>query len=144
MKTTYTLVLAIIIASSAKAQFDPAKISASLSGNYTMYKGEFQKSTPGAKIDIGYGLTEKSRIALGYTYHMPIKVPSTIATNNGMESKTLASEVKYKFSTISLTGNYSFVGTDEDDFLLYAAIGAAYVMVKYDEQTKEAMPLVIQ
>lgn len=140
LKTTYLLVVACFMAATATAQFDPANFSASLSGNYTMYKGDFGKSTPGAKIDIGYSLTEKARISVGYTYHAPIKIPSSISATNGMDTKTISSEVKYKFSTISLTGSYTFIKTEEDPISIYTPIGVSYVSVKYSETGSQSIP----
>ena len=133
----YLLVLVVLIAGNAKAQFDASYLSASLSGNYTMYKGNFQQKPPGVKFDVGYSLSEKSRISLGYTYHLPIKVASIISTSDGSVSKDVAAEIKYNFSTITLAFNYTFVGTEEDIFSVYAPIGASYVNVKYSEQMKE-------
>ena len=134
------LVVALIIATTATAQFDPANFSASISGNYTMYKGDFQQKTPGAKIDIGYSLSGKARISAGYTYHAPIKEPSSITVTNGGEFKTLASEVKYKFSTISLTGTYTLIQTEEDPFSMYVPVGLSYVTAKYSEAATEPFP----
>ena len=139
-KTIYLLSCAIIVASTATAQIDASNFSLSLSGNYTMYKGSFKKSTPGAKIDIGYSSSEKIRFSLGYTYQSPIKVPSTISTSNGSDSKEVASEIKYNFSTISFGANYTFINTEEDVFSLYAPVGVAYVMAKYKEGSMQAYP----
>ena len=138
MKKTYLCVLVIVIASTTQAQFDASNLSASLSGNYTMYKGYFQQKTPGVKIDLGYSINEKLRVSLGYTYHAPLKEASIIATTNGTDSKDEVSEIKYTFSTISLACNYTFIGTEEDVFSIYAPVGVSYVSVKYSEKMKGA------
>jgi len=141
MKTTmFTIVVAMLFAAPASAQFDASNLSGSLSGNYTMYKGEFQKSTPGAKIDLGYSITEKIRVSLGYTYHLPIKEASSIYASNGMDLKSLASEIKYNFMTIGVAMNYTFIGTEEDVFSVYTPVGANYVSAKYKEVLTEAIP----
>ena len=140
MKTIYLLLWASIVASTATAQIDASNFSASFSGNYTMYKGNFKKSTPGAKIDIGYSASEKVRFSLGYSYHAPIKVPSTISTSNGSDLKDVASEIKYNFSTISFAANYTFINTEEDIFSIYVPVGASYVIAKYKEESKVAYP----
>jgi hypothetical protein len=140
MKTIASLVMGILFACSASAQFDVSNFSASLSGNYTMYKKDFKESTPGIKLDLGYSIDEKTRIMLGYTYQMPIKVASVITSTDGIESTETPSEVKFDFTTISLAGNYSFINSEEEKFNLYGILGASLVMVKYKEEPKSPLP----
>jgi len=140
MKTIATLVIAMMFAFSASAQFDVANLSASVSGNYTKFMKDFKKSTPGVKLDLGYSGNEKVRVSLGYTYHLAIKEPSVITAFDGTENHEVPSEFKYKFTTISLLGNYTFVGTEEEKFSLYGQAGGAFVMVKMTEEPKGAMP----
>ena len=132
--------MAIAFAAISQAQFDAANLFGSVSGNYTMYKGEFQQKTPGVKLDLGYSFSEKIRGALGYTYHLPIKVPSTVTAGNGVNTTSVASEVVYNFTTISVIGNYTFGESEENPVSLYAPLGVGYVMTKYKEELKAAMP----
>ena len=140
MRKTLVFMMAIAIVGAAKAQFDASKLFASVSGNYTMYKGDFQQKTPGVKLDIGYSFTEKIRGALGYTYHLPIKVASSVSASNELGSKSIPSEVVYNFSTISLLGNYTFGESEDNPISFYAPLGIGYVMAKYKEELKESMP----
>jgi len=133
----FALMLTSLVAS---AQFDVANFSASVSGNYTMYKKDFKESTPGVKLDLGYSINEKTRVGLGYTYHMAIKQPSVITSTDGIETSETPSDFKFNFMTISLAGNYTFVNTEEDPFSLYGMVGGSFVMVKYKEEPRSALP----
>lgn len=72
MKKILFSVLAICLMYGASAQF-----FAGVNANYTMYKGDFQKSTPGAQVRLGYDFDEKITGVLGFTYGIPIKEPSS-------------------------------------------------------------------
>lgn len=140
MKKTFLLMIAVTFAVVSQAQFDVANLYASVSGNYTMYKGNFQQKTPGVKLDVGYSFSEKVRGALGYTYHMPIKIASEISGSNGINTTSVPSEVVYNFTTISAIGNYTFGQSEESTVSLYSPLGVAYVMVKYKENFKASLP----
>lgn len=140
MKKTAVLMMAIAFATVSQAQFDAANLFASVSGNYTMYKGDFQQKTAGVKLDLGYTFSEKIRGALGYTYHLPIKVPSTVTAGNGLNTTSVASEVVYNFTTISVLGNYTFGASEENPASFYAPLGVGFVMTKYKENLTAAMP----
>lgn len=43
------------------------------------------------------------------------------------------SDIKYNFKTISLLGNYRFIGDEETAGSFYGQFGASYVMVSYKE-----------
>jgi len=138
---TISFVLAMVLCTSvAHAQFDVANFSASLSGNYTMYKKDFKENTPGIKFDLGYSLNDKTRIGLGYTYHMPIKIPSVITSFDGSNETQTPSDYKFNFTTISFVGNYTFINTEEDVFSLYGMVGGSFVMVKYKEEPRSPLP----
>ena len=140
MKKIVMIMMAIFFAAVSKAQFDAANLFAGISGNYTMYKGDFKQKTAGVKIDVGYSFSEKIRGAVGYTYHFPIKLASTVTANNGSNTTSVASEVVYNFTTISVLGNYTFGSSEENPVSFYAPLGVGFVMVKYKENIKGTMP----
>lgn len=140
MKKTVVLMVAIAFATVSQAQFDAANLYASVSGNYTMYKGDFQQKTPGVKLDIGYSFSEKVRGALGFTYHLPIKGASTVTASNGISSTSVPSEIVYNFTTISVLGNYTFGESEENPVSFYSPLGVALVMTKYKENLKGTLP----
>ncbi|HEV7780678.1 MAG TPA: hypothetical protein VGO58_05405 [Chitinophagaceae bacterium] len=111
-----------------------SQISVALGGNYTMYKGDFQKSTPGAQIRVGYAASERIRTELGFTYGFPITQASSVLVADGIGNTVdVDSEIKYKFKTISLLANYNFIGDEETSASLYGQFGASFVLVNYKE-----------
>jgi hypothetical protein len=137
MQKKFTLLFAVVLLSvGSYAQF-----SVGAAGNYTMYKGSFGKSTPGFKIEAGYDVNEKVRVSLGFTKGFAIKTPSSIYSSDELgNEKVTGSEISTSFSTITLAGNYRFVGDEESTFSLYAPVGASYVMAKSSEKETEAIP----
>lgn len=117
-----------------------AQFSVGVNANYTMYKGDLQKATPGAQIRASYAASEKTAVQLSFTYGVPIKYASflTLESNSGSDSKTINSEIAYKFKTINLVGHYGFLGDDETTAKLYGIVGAGLVLVSYDEKPKES------
>jgi outer membrane protein with beta-barrel domain len=128
-----------LVGGTAMAQFDASQLSIGLGGNYTMYKGDFGKNTPGVQLRVGYDISEKATAYLGFTYGFPIKEASVINYSDGMTSADVASTLKFKFKTITLNAQYSFIGTTEESFAMYGGAGASYVMVNYEE-TPDANP----
>ena len=117
------------------------QISAGLYGNYTMYKGDFGKSTPGVGVEVGYNLMGGKGGALSYTKGFAITQPSTIISTDGLgNTKTTAAELSTSFSTISLMGQYRFIGDDDKAFGLHGRVGASYVIATTKENEKEAIP----
>jgi hypothetical protein len=133
MKNTILSFSALFIISSASAQ-----LSVGVSSNYTMYKGDFQKSTPGAQARVSYGFSEKTAGVLSFTYGMPIKSASVATLQDaGGGSTTAKSEIKFNFKTFNLVGHYTFVGDHESTVSMYGVVGAGLVLVSYDEAIKE-------
>src|SRR5438270_12339495 len=120
MKKTVLSLLAMVMILGASAQ-----LSVGVAGNYTMYKGDFQRSTSGAQIRVGYLLSEKITGVLSFTYGMPIKQASvvTLEGNNG-STQEVNSQINYKFKTFNLMGHYTLVGDDESTGKMYGAVGS--------------------
>ena len=140
MKQMYLFACLALLAVSAQAQFSINNFSASASGNYTMYKGDFQEKTSGVKLGLGYSFSEKARLELAYTNHFAIKRPSSIDYSDGITSGSVNSEFKYNFSTVSLALNYTIVHAEESKFSLYALVIFSLVAVKYEENPKTPLP----
>lgn len=133
MKKVYLSALGLFALAAASAQ-----LSVGAHANYTMYKGSLQKSAPGGGVRFGYSFTPKSTALLGFTMAAPITEPSsvTLMDDNG-NSKTAASEFRYKFKTIHLLAQYAFVGDEETRGKFYGMAGAGYVIASYNEQMTE-------
>ncbi|HVG14127.1 MAG TPA: hypothetical protein VM935_04170 [Chitinophagaceae bacterium] len=117
-----------------------AQLSVGVNGNYTMYKGDFQKKTPGIGARISYDVQPRVTVVLSYTHGMPIKSESqvTMQSNNGSASRSVNSEIKNSFKTFNLLGQYAFVGSDEESSgKFYGVFGAGFVLAKYKEDVKE-------
>ena len=140
MRKAFMLCLAIAFTYASQAQFESSNLYGSVSGNYTMFKRDFKQKTAGVKIDVGYSFTEKIRAAIGYTYHAPIKVAYSTQVTNGIDVQYINSEIVYNFSTISLLANYTFSQSEEQPISFYAPVGIGYIMVKYKEKLKQAVP----
>ncbi len=112
-----------------------AQISVGLNTNYTMYKQEFQKNTPGVGIRVLYEVSEKQSAGLSFTYGMPIKYASstTIIHSSTGNLENVPSEIKYNFKTINLMGNFTFIGNSETTGKFYGSFGAGLVLVSYKE-----------
>lgn len=129
MKKIYLPLILVCITATAFSQF-----SVGLSGNYSAYKGDFQKSTPGAQIRVGYQATEKVTTNLAFTYGLPIKQASAVTVMDDNSNTILVdSDIKYNFKTISLLGNYRFIGDEESAGTFYGLVGGSFVMVNYKE-----------
>lgn len=130
MKKVTLLLVCSLAASITFAQF-----SVGIAANYTAYKGDFQKSTPGAQIRVGYSASEKITTELAFTYGFPINYPSSVTiADNSSNTINVDSEIRYKFKTISLLGSYRFIGDEESTGSLYGQFGAGLVLVNYDEK----------
>jgi hypothetical protein len=114
----FALLLSISVA--ANAQFDVANLSVGLNGNYSMYKGDLDKSTPGAGLRIGYNFGEKTSAIVGFTYGLPIKESGTF------EGDKYSSQIN--LSTVSVSAMYHLIGSTEDNFSFYVPVGGSYVM----------------
>jgi hypothetical protein len=133
MKRTVLSILAIAMIMTASAQ-----LSFGVNANYTMYKGSFQRSTIGSQIRASYAVNEKAAAVLSFNYGFPIKDPSLVMLQDNFGgTKTVASEINYKFKTFNLLGNYTFVGDDESTGKFYGLAGIGVVLVSYDETIKE-------
>lgn len=130
MKKMTLLVSCSLAAATAFSQF-----SVGIAANYTAYKGDFQKSTPGAHIRVGYSPSEKITTDLAFTYGFPINYPSSVTiADNSSNTINVPSEIKYKFKTISLLGSYRLIGDDESTGSLYGQFGGGLVLVNYAEK----------
>ena len=136
-KNLFILVIAMITTLTAGAQLDFSNIRVDVGANYTMYKGDFQQKTPGAKVRVSLLANEKIAVGLGFTYGFPIKIPTTVTYTGG---GTVPSEVIYNFKTISLDVNYYFGGEKEEGFSVYGAGGAGLVLVGFKEKIKGTAP----
>jgi hypothetical protein len=129
MKKIFFAVLGICLMYGASAQ-----LFAGVNANYSMYKGDFQKSTPGVQVRLGYDFEEKITGILGFTYGFPIKEPSTsFVMDQYGNSQDVASEIKYNFKTIHFLVDYTFVGDQESAGKFYGIAGAGLVLVSYKE-----------
>ncbi|HEV7620927.1 MAG TPA: hypothetical protein VGO09_04305 [Flavisolibacter sp.] len=130
MKQAFLILCSFTILSVASAQF-----TAGINANYTMYKGDFKKSTPGIQIRLGYAATEKTDFILSFNYGMPIKQASStiLSDQNGNSASSVPSEIKYKFKTFNLIGHYNFIGDQESLGKFYGLAGIGLVLLKYDE-----------
>jgi hypothetical protein len=118
-----------------------AQLSVGVNANYTMYKGDFQKKTPGFGARISYEVQPRVAAVLSYTHGMPIKTESqvTMQSNNGSSSRSMNSQIKTNFKTFNLLGQYTFVGSDEESSgKLYGVFGAGFVLAKYNEAINES------
>lgn len=129
MKKIYFFFFLAFISASAFSQF-----SVGAAANYTSYKGDFQKATPGGHIRLGYGVSEKFTANLGFTYGMPIKQASAVMVADDMgNTMDVASEIKFNFKTFSLLANYRFIGDEETAANFYGQFGAGLVLINYKE-----------
>src|SRR5436305_14271559 len=129
MKKIYFLLSGLCLIFTASAQ-----VSISVNGNYTMYKGDFKKSTPGAQVRVSYDFYEKMTGVIGFTYGMPINVSGTsyVMDQNG-NTQEVASQMKYNFKTFHFLAHYTFVGDQETAGKFYGIAGAGIVLVSYKE-----------
>ena len=129
MKKIYFLLLGLVIIVSAKAQ-----LSVGVNANYTMYRGDFKRSTPGAQLRVSYDFDEKVTGMFGFTYGLPIKEASTaLVSDQYGNTQTVASEFQDKFKTFHLLVHYTFVGDQESAGKFYGIAGAGLVFAKIDE-----------
>jgi opacity protein-like surface antigen len=136
-KRILTIMVLAITSFAAHAQLDFSQLRVELAGNYTMYKGDFQQKTPGAKFRVSLPVSEKAAAGLGFTYHLPVKVPSTVLISGGGST---ASEVVYNFKTITLDANYFFGGEKSEGFTAYGTGGASFILVSYKENITGTIP----
>ena len=127
MKKIFISALSMCLMYGASAQF-----FAGVNANYSMYKGDFHKSTPGAQVRLGYDFDEKISGFVGFTYGIPIKEPSSsvVMDQNG-NMQDVPSEIKYSFKTIHFLVHYTFVGDQESTGKFYGIAGAGLVLVSY-------------
>lgn len=131
----------LIFSIATNAQISLSDFSVGVAGNYTMYKGDFGKATPGVKVEVNYGLYEKLGFTLGFTKGFAIKHPSSIQVRNSTgETKNIDSDIRFKFSTISIATQYRIIGNEETAFGAYIPFGAAFVIAKYDEKARTDIP----
>ncbi len=128
MKKVMLSVCGLVIFYAASAQ-----ISVGVNGNYTMYKQDFQKSTPGAGVRVYFNATERVAAVGSFTYGFPIKMPSSVLLSGGTGGSSVASEMVFKFKAINVMANYSFIGDDETAGKFYGIVGAGLVFVNYKE-----------
>lgn len=110
-----------------------AQLQVGLAGNYTMYKGDFQRSTPGALLRIGYE-SDRTTVFLGFNYGLAIKDPSYVNPYDNMgNSIQVPSNIKYNFKTFSLGVNRRLIGDEETTAGFYISTGLSYVLVNFKE-----------
>ena len=136
-KNLLILVITMITVSAANAQLDFSNMRVDVGANYTMYKGDFQQKTPGVKVRLSVPAGEIGALGLGFTYGFPIKFPSEVTFSGG---STVASEIVYKFKTISLEFDYYFGGENEEGFNIYASGRGGLVLASYKEELKGNAP----
>lgn len=136
-KVASLLAFVIITGSAAQAQPDFSDLRIDVGGNYTMYKGDLQKSTPGAKVRIAVPFSEKLAAGLGFTYGFPIKQPSEVALSGG---GSVPSEFQLNFKTISLDVDYFFGGEKEEGLTVYASARMGLVLASVKEKIKGTIP----
>jgi hypothetical protein len=130
MKKTMLFITCSFLAATSFSQ-----ISVGIAGNYTAYKGDFGKSTPGAQIRVGYSPSEKINTDLLFTYGFPIKQESVVTiADNFSNTISVPSEIRYKFKTIAVLASYKLIGDDETSGSLYGQFGGGLVLVSYDEK----------
>ncbi len=123
MKKTYLSLILICITASPCSQF-----SVGLAADYSAYKADFKKSTPGPQLRVGYQVNEKFTANLGFTYGLPIKQKSDVTIMDDDDNTILVdSDIKFNFKTISLLANYRFIGDEESTGSFYGQFGASYV-----------------
>lgn len=139
--TMKKMLIAVFVAvgtvSAAHAQLDFSQLRIDVAGNYTMYKGDFGESTPGAKLRLSLPMNEKIALGLGFTYGLSIKVPSVVSHTGG---GTAESEVAFKFKTITLEADYYFGEEKETGLNVYASGRIGFVLVNYKEKLKGTIP----
>jgi hypothetical protein len=136
-KSLLILLLCVSITPAINAQLDFSDLRVDLGGNYTMYKGDFQESTPGAKIRVSVPFNENMAIGLGFTYGFPIKSPSEVTYSGG---STVNSEIAYKFKTISLEYDIFLGGENEEGISPYLSGRVGLVLATYEEELKGTPP----
>lgn len=130
--------LAGAVTTMAHAQFDFSSTKIDVGFNYAMYKGDFQKSTPGGKLRVSVPFKEnKAALGLAFTYGFPIKVASEVAYTGGTY---VPSEFTYNFKTVTLDCDYFFGGEKEEGFSFNANVGIGFVMVGYKEKLTGTPP----
>lgn len=123
------------------SQISASDFTVGVAGNYTSYKGDFQRSTPGVKAELGYGLLDKFGFSLAFTKGFPIKTSSQVTYINSTGStKVVPAEFSTNFSTVSLMAHYRLVGNEENAFGLYLPFGTTFVMANSKQKIKEAAP----
>jgi len=135
-KKLYLAMLAGIVTTMAHAQFNFSGTKVDVGANYAMYKGDFQKSTPGGKLRVSVPYGGKTALGLAFTYGVPVKVPSMMSFYSG----SVPSEIVYNFKTITLDVDYFFGGEKEEGFSFNANAGAGLVLVGYKEKLKGTAP----
>lgn len=136
-KTLLFLFCAAAIATTASAQVSFSDLRVDIGGNYTMYKGDFGKNTPGAKLRFSLPVNEKAAIGLGFTYGFPIKEASAMPLMSG---GSVPSEYVYKFKTFTLEGDYFFGGEKEEGMTVYLSGRAGLVLANMKEELKGSIP----
>lgn len=137
MKKIISVLSALACFSLSTTAQDFSQTRIELSGNYTMYKGEFQQKTPGVKLRVSVPFSEKIAGGLSFTYHLPIKVASEVSLSGGGST---ASEFVYNFKTIGLDANYYFMDPEESAFAPYGTVGISFIAVSYKETIKGTIP----
>lgn len=140
-KKVFVMMSALCMSVAGFSQISASDFTVGVAGNYTMYKGDFQRSTPGVKVELGYGLLKKVGFSLSYTKGFPIKTASQLVVSNSTgNSQTIPAEVRTNFSTIALAAQYRLVGSEESAFGLYLPFGAAYVAATSKQKTTQSVP----
>src|ERR1051325_7136520 len=134
MKKMFFSLLGLAFVCAASAQ-----ISVSAYGNYSKYGGDVSKGTPGLGLRLSY-LSDRYEAGLSFTNGFAIKIPGTATLTNTSTgaTKSVATEGKLSFKTISLMGNRTLVGSEESTGKFYFGLGGSFVLANYKESITES------
>jgi hypothetical protein len=134
MRKTLLLLCGLASVCVASAQFKVGAFA-----NYSKYATNPSLGTPGVGIRASY---EADRIAgvLSFANGFALKEKSsTVVTNNStFETKSVTSEEKLSFKTITLMGNRTLIGDEETTGKFYFGFGGSFVIAKYSESITES------
>src|SRR5262245_15129054 len=130
MKKLFVAVIAFTLCGSVSAQ-----VFLGASVNYSSYRGNVLKSTPGAKFIVGYNADEKKKLYLSYTYGAPIKKSyEETYINSFSDLEYVPAQWTVKFSTISIIGEYTLIGDNYEGFSLYVPVGGSFVIASQKQK----------
>lgn len=111
------LLLSLLLSSSVAVHAQIENFNLGINGNYSSYT----KPTPGGQVRIGYDITRKTGVSLGFAYGLPIK--EMRPGDNGIQNKEQS-----QYSSASLAVMYHLIGSTENNFSIYLPFGVSYVL----------------